>query len=92
MSLPVGLCTDPKCRYQEPHRHGFACDKKCECIGIGPTPRPMTPDTVFTCDWGDCERETVAERLDDDPRHHGGWLAVCSWHAGWDDYEHGPPR
>lgn len=24
---------DKGCDYQEPHKHGFACDKACECEG-----------------------------------------------------------
>lgn len=36
--------------------------------------RPMTDDTEFTCDWGYCDSESVAERRD--PKS-GEWLAVC---------------
>lgn len=28
-------CHDPLCRYQEPHRHSFACDNTCGCGGRG---------------------------------------------------------
>ena len=28
-------CHHPLCRYQEPHRHGFDCDKTCGCGGKG---------------------------------------------------------
>lgn len=24
-------CTDPMCKYQEPHKHGFGCDNTCWC-------------------------------------------------------------
>jgi hypothetical protein len=29
----IGACTEenPLCSYQEPHRHGFACDRSCLC-------------------------------------------------------------
>lgn len=26
-------CHDDSCRYQEPHHHGFACDKTCQTCG-----------------------------------------------------------
>lgn len=26
-------CFDGACGYEEPHRHGFACDKSCEVCG-----------------------------------------------------------
>lgn len=30
----VEACDGTKdCDYQEPHKHGFACDKTCECEG-----------------------------------------------------------
>lgn len=25
------VCTDPSCTYMEPHKHGFACTKDCNC-------------------------------------------------------------
>lgn len=28
-------CHHPLCRYPEPHRHGFDCDKTCDCKGRG---------------------------------------------------------
>lgn len=28
-------CHDPRCRYPEPHKHSFACDKTCACLGRG---------------------------------------------------------
>jgi hypothetical protein len=41
--------------------------------------RPMNEDSGATCDWGHCDRETVAERWDLAGEQ---WLAVC--------YHHGP--
>jgi hypothetical protein len=48
-------------------------------------PAPTTPpwETSFTCDWGDCDDETVAwrysgQRLTESPL---GWLPVCAKHA-----------
>ncbi|WNM65468.1 hypothetical protein SEA_PHONEGINGI_66 [Microbacterium phage Phonegingi] len=26
-----GDCASPRCGYPEPHRHGFACERGCEC-------------------------------------------------------------
>lgn len=42
-----------------------------------------------SCDWGACDREAVAERRSLVAKEHGFdvWVSVCSWHAGWDDYE-----
>lgn len=34
-------------------------------------------NVVGTCDWGDCDGETVGVRLDSD----GQWLAVCAQHS-----------
>lgn len=88
---PVGRCADRDCRYAEPHRHGFACGPECECEGIGPETEPLGEGDLQECDWGYCSREAVALRrcqcgqpmfADDEV-----WLSVCSWHAGWDDYE-----
>ncbi len=31
--LPPRDCHDLKCYYEEPHKHGFACDKTCSCGG-----------------------------------------------------------
>lgn len=50
---------------------------------------PLHDGAPGTCDWGYCDRESVAMR-----RHRsdalaewiGEWLPVCSWHAGWDDH------
>jgi hypothetical protein len=46
---------------------------------------PTTPpwDASFTCDWGDCDRLTLAwrwsgQRLNESPL---GWLPVCAIHA-----------
>ncbi|GAA0527128.1 hypothetical protein GCM10010172_04570 [Paractinoplanes ferrugineus] len=36
--------------------------------------RPMREDSTFTCDWGYCDEESVAERFDP---ASGRWLAVC---------------
>lgn len=41
--------------------------------------RVMTEATLATCDWGYCDADSVAERLD--PKS-GGWLAVCARHKG----------
>ena len=27
-------CEDEWCEYQEPHEHGFACDRQCLCLGV----------------------------------------------------------
>ena len=40
--------------------------------------RPATVDSIATCDWGYCDGETVAERLDEAT---GVWLAVCKRHG-----------
>lgn len=40
--------------------------------------REMTDSTVGTCDWGGCDDETTAERLDPDS---GQWLGVCARHG-----------
>lgn len=40
--------------------------------------RPAGEDTEATCDWGHCDRETVAERLDEST---GVWLSVCTRHG-----------
>lgn len=88
---PVGRCTDPGCHYREPHRHGFACEKTCACEGVGAETEPLGEDDLATCDWGHCDRESAAMRRcvgEPDPlTGEDQWLAVCSWHAGWDDYE-----
>ena len=80
---PVGLCFDMRCQYPEPHRHGFACDNPCPCAGRGPQTVPLPDDASATCDWGRCDRPSVAGRIAKDDLV----LPVCSWHAGWDDYE-----
>lgn len=41
--------------------------------------RPMSEETIGTCDWGGCDDETVAERLD---LKSGEWLAVCRKDSG----------
>ncbi len=41
--------------------------------------RDLTDDSGFTCDWGACNIEAVAERYD---RDTGYWLPVCPGHAG----------
>lgn len=40
--------------------------------------RSATEDSIGTCDWGHCDGETVAERLDE---ASGVWLAVCNRHG-----------
>ena len=40
--------------------------------------RELTDNSEFTCDWGHCDVEAIAERLNDD----GAWLSVCPRHAG----------
>ncbi|MGH3503882.1 MAG: hypothetical protein ACRDQA_23750 [Nocardioidaceae bacterium] len=79
---PVGRCHGESCAYPEPHRHGFSCDRMCECDGIGAETEPLQDDDIDECDWGWCVRPSVARR-----RWIGAelWLPVCSWHAGWDD-------
>ena len=57
--------------------------KACACRGIGAVTESLGEDNLAECDWGHCSRESVATRMDDD---EGGWLAVCAWHAGWEDY------
>lgn len=87
---PVGACPGIQCRYQEPHRHGPSCDATCVCEGFGPETRSLQEGSVTSCDWGACDREAVAERRSRVAKEHGFdsvWLSVCSWHAGWDDYE-----
>ena len=88
---PVGRCADGSCRHDEPHLHGFACGPECECDGIGAETAPLTEDDPGECDWGYCSRESVALRRCgcDEPMFADDetWLAVCSWHAGWDDRE-----
>lgn len=84
---PVGLCADRECAYAEPHRHGFGCDKTCSCAGVGAVTQPSDEFSVPTCDWGYCNRETVAERLEDVSGDEEVWLSVCAWHAGWLDHE-----
>jgi hypothetical protein len=81
---PVGICRNRLgCEYQEPHRHGFACDRVCSCDGVGAETRPLSPGALRFCDWGGgCNRPTVAERLE---RVGDRWLPVCSWHGGWDE-------
>ncbi len=39
----------------------------------------MRPESEFTCDWGGCEREAMAERFDGES---GRWLSVCRGHSG----------
>lgn len=88
VEYPVGACAEDGCSYAEPHRHGLGCDKACACAGIGAITRPHDEYSVPTCDWGFCNRETVAERLESDLANVvREWLSVCSWHAGWDDTE-----
>lgn len=43
------------------------------------TTRPLTEESLGTCDWGHCDDESVAERLSP---HDGEWLAVCTKHQG----------
>lgn len=43
------------------------------------TLRDMTEASEFTCDWGYCDDESAAERLD---LQSGKWLAVCIRHKG----------
>lgn len=46
-------------------------------LALGWILRPMTEQTVFTCDWGDCDRLCICER-----RSKGTvWLGVCDIHA-----------
>jgi hypothetical protein len=40
--------------------------------------RPLSDESVGTCDWGYCDKPEYAERLDDS----GLWLTVCRQHAG----------
>ena len=89
IEYPVGRCADGGCFYLEPHRHGFACDTECACRGIGAVTSPLGDDDLAECDWGYCNRPSVALRLEVDitGTEAESWLAVCSWHAGWDDYE-----
>lgn len=86
---PVGLCQGSKCRYPEPHRHGFDCDDNCECAGIGAITAPLSDDDLQECDWGYCNRPAAALRLERpyDPSDDEVWVSVCSWHAGFDDYQ-----
>jgi hypothetical protein len=84
---PVGICDDRDCVYAEPHRHGFACDTSCACAGVGAETAPLQTDSP-ECDWGACDRPSVAERRTRAPLFVREWLPVCSWHAGWDDYEY----
>lgn len=90
VDYPVGACSDVWCEYAESHRHGFDCDKSCECAGVGAVTQPTDEYSLPTCDWGHCNRVTVAERLEVDITSTDNdevWLSVCSWHAGWDDAE-----
>lgn len=86
--FPVGRCAGQDCGYQEPHRHGFSCDKSCECEGIGAETGPIRDDAPLTCDWGGCDRPTVAMRLMLHPPRYSDdlSLSVCGWHAGWEDF------
>lgn len=85
---PVGRCTDECCHYPEPHRHGFDCDGTCACAGIGAETEPLAEGDLLECDWGGCNRPSVAMRNDGpDAFGQDNWLSVCSWHAGWDDDE-----
>lgn len=81
--FPVGRCTS--CPYPEPHRHGPACDGTCVCRGVGAETAPLPAGHQISCDWGGCDRPSVALRL---WRQAGHWLPVCSWHAGWDDFQY----
>jgi hypothetical protein len=46
--------------------------------GVPSAPRPThAANVVGTCDWGDCDGETVGVRLDSDAQ----WLAVCAQHS-----------
>ena len=47
-------CHDPRCRYPEPHSHGFDCGKRCGCEGRGyrvvdPEAHPHHREWVCTC-------------------------------------------
>lgn len=41
--------------------------------------RPLTPGSVGTCDWGDCDELSVVERRDPESDQ---WLPVCEMHGG----------
>lgn len=83
--FPVGRCNDSACRYGEPHRHGNACDQTCSCAGVGAVTAPLGDDDLSVCDWGFCDEEAVALRLDQHSASDDDWLSVCAWHAGWLD-------
>ncbi len=85
--LPVGLCIE--CASGGYHRHGPECDRECACRGIGAVTEPLREGDLAECDWGHCSRESVAMRMGDDESE---WLAVCAWHAGWEDHPVMPPR
>lgn len=87
---PVGTCRASACFYPEPHRHGFDCSPTCECEGIGAITSPLGEGDLQTCDWGYCNREAVALRVENGtvaaiPDDAESWLSVCAWHAGWLD-------
>ena len=47
-------CHDPRCRYPEPHAHGFDCGTGCGCEGRGyrvadPEAHPHHREWVCTC-------------------------------------------
>ena len=42
----------------------------------------LTNDDLQSCDWGFCDREAVAVRLDvDNPSPFDVWLSVCEVHS-----------
>lgn len=86
---PVGMCPGINCRSSVPHRHGTECVASCVCHGRAPETRSLQEGCEPTCDWGACDRDAVAERRSQVAKEHGFdvWVSVCSWHAGWDDYE-----
>lgn len=49
--------------------------------------RPLRMNSVFTCDWGRCDAEAVAERLGEDD-----WLSVCERHTGRRERRPSPGR
>ena len=62
---------------------GASATRRDTVAGNGYLLKSLGEDDLAECDWGHCSRESVATRMDDD---EGGWLAVCAWHAGWEDY------
>jgi hypothetical protein len=51
--------------------------------------RPLTEDSLFSCDWGYCDDQAVQERRDPTTDM---WLAVCQRHTGARERRPSPGR